>query len=73
MEETELNRIICMKKGMLKKPLEQHSHEYKNLYLKMERLCMEYCKHIIERDEIDISPESSRVIKYCILCECTFL
>lgn len=72
MEEQELINIIKLKKSMLKKPLNQYSDEYVQLYLKMENICMKYCKHEIERDEIDISPDCSRVVLYCVLCECTF-
>jgi hypothetical protein len=30
-----------------------------------------FCSHQYIEDVIDLSPETSRYIKYCIICECT--
>lgn len=72
MDDNELETIIFLKKRMLSRPLNTHSPEYVKVYKELERLCLTYCNHVCERDEIETSPDYIQIIHYCIFCECTF-
>lgn len=72
MNPEELDVIIFLKKRMLSRPLNTYSSEYIKVYKDLENLCLKYCDHVCETDEIDISPEESMTIHYCLFCECSF-
>ena len=49
--------------------------ERQNHIKRVKKLCdkkiLELCKHDFVEDLIDISPERSKLIRYCRICECT--
>ena len=51
-----------------------YENEKKETQIKIDdcnkNLC-KFCNHQYIEDVIDLSPETSRYIKYCIICECT--
>lgn len=58
--------------------LANHIEEYKsdlNFFIELrnnnEKKIYELCQHNFEDDYIDISPERSEKITYCIICECS--
>lgn len=44
------------------------SHFEKSMLQILETQIMFHCCHLIERDDIDITPEKSCVINYCVNC-----
>lgn len=51
----------------------QMSKEYIENELNIQETLNSMCEHMIVEDYIDISPEHSQKIKYCCLCEASFL
>ena len=53
-------------------PKEYQTEEYQEIYNRIKQFIEKKCIHQIVYDSIDTSPDSSRMIRYCLKCEKTF-
>jgi len=53
-------------------PKEYQTEEYHEIYNSIKQFIEKNCIHQIEYDSIDISPDCSKTIRYCLKCEKTF-
>ena len=60
-------KIICQSI-----PDNVQSQEYNDILFKIKNFLMKHCKHEIVNDSIDIDPDKSMDICYCVKCESTF-
>ena len=70
--EEDIVNIIDAKKCLERLPIFLQNAEYKNIHTKMSEYLLKHCTHIIEHDSVDINPDKSIHIKYCIKCFHTF-
>jgi hypothetical protein len=70
--------VLIKTKKYLEKNMPQNNRDLNDYsyFLLLEDVCQcirrEQCSHIIESDLIDIDPDNSKTIYYCIKCESTF-
>ena len=53
-------------------PESRQSIEYNELINKLNIFLLKYCSHEIVEDYIDLTPEKSKYIRYCVHCMNTF-
>jgi hypothetical protein len=53
-------------------PESRQTTEYSDLINRLNIFLLKYCTHEIVEDYIDLTPEKSKYIKYCVHCMNTF-
>jgi len=53
-------------------PESRQTTEYSDLINRLNIFLLKYCSHEIVEDYIDLTPEKSQTIKYCVHCMNTF-
>jgi len=70
--EEEIEIMIRIKKICQNIPDNVQSQEYNEILFKIKNFLLKHCKHEIINDSIDIDPEKSMDICYCVKCETTY-
>jgi hypothetical protein len=68
----ELQVMLRIKNICQSIPDNVQSQEYNEIMLKIKFFLMKHCQHEIVYDSIDIDPDKSVDICYCVKCETTF-
>ena len=71
-KEEEVHNMIRIKNICQGIPDNLQSQEYNEILLKIKIFLLKHCQHVIVNDSIDIDPDKSMDICYCIKCETTF-
>jgi hypothetical protein len=71
-EEEEVQLMIRAKNMCQHIPTDLRSKEYQEILMKINDFLLKHCQHEIVNDSIDINPDKSMDICYCVKCEITF-
>ena len=70
--DAEVELMIRAKNICQRMPADLRSKEYQEILIKITDFLLKHCQHELVNDSIDIDPDKSIDICYCVKCEITF-
>jgi hypothetical protein len=70
--DAEVELMIRAKNMCQRMPADLRSKEYQEILIKINDFLLKHCQHEFVNDSIDINPDKSIDICYCVKCEITF-
>jgi hypothetical protein len=70
--DAEVELMIRAKNICQRIPADLRSKEYQEIIIKINYFLLKHCQHEFVNDSIDIDPDKSIDICYCVKCEITF-